>query len=262
MGLFNRRGKPSRAGRTAPTAMLGSGRKLTSSLPLGAAVQCVEDLMDSYRDRAYPHLPHLVPAGHTWHGPAEEAPAAVYASQDQAGDFLLLTFGRTGGGTLLGVFPLGSGHERLQMPLIGNLKMRDGSLSSVGTFPERSVALTAPAVPRTLVEDTLTTAGYPHTPENLAVLADQLFTMTVTSGFQFINHLESEAAGRRWSADWRQRAEECTTLVEPIQMVVDDLAAWNTDTLPFIQDIPLRPQSILLEAVGNQGSIWETLERS
>ncbi|MGW5070783.1 hypothetical protein ACWEQJ_32680, partial [Streptomyces cyaneofuscatus] len=203
-----------------------------------------------------------VPAGHTWHGPAEEAPAVVYASQDQAGDFLLLTFGRTGGGTLLGVFPLGSGHERLQMPLIGNLKMRDGSLSSVGTFPERSVALTAPAVPRTLVEDTLTTAGYPHTPENLAVLADQLFTMTVTSGFQFINHLESEAAGRRWSADWRQRAEECTTLVEPIQMVVDDLAAWNTDTLPFIQDIPLRPQSILLEAVGNQGSIWETLERS
>ncbi|MFF2718775.1 hypothetical protein [Streptomyces sp. NPDC058011] len=45
-------------------------------------------------------------------------------------------------------------------------------------------------------------------------------------------------------------------------MVVDDLAAWNTDALPYIQDIPLRSQSILLEAVGNQGSIWETLERS
>ncbi|MET9926436.1 MULTISPECIES: hypothetical protein [unclassified Streptomyces] len=48
----------------------------------------------------------------------------------------------------------------------------------------------------------------------------------------------------------------------PVQMVVDDLAAWNTDALPYIQDIPLRSQSILLEAVGNQGSIWETLERS
>ncbi|MFD5985325.1 hypothetical protein [Streptomyces cyaneofuscatus] len=262
MGLFNRRDKPSRPGRTAQPAMLGSGRKLTSSLPLGAAVQCLEDLMDSYRDRAYPALPHLVPAGHVWHGPAEEAPAAVYASRDQAGDFLLLTFGRTGRGTLLGVFPLGSGSARLQMPLVGNLKMLDGSLSSVGTFPERSVALTAPAVPHSFIEDTLTAAGFPHTPENLAMLADRLFTMTVTSGFQFISHKESEASGRRWSADWRQRSEECTTLVEPIQMVVDDLAAWNVGTLPQLQELPLRVQSILLEAVGNQGSFWETLDRS
>ncbi|WP_216590175.1 hypothetical protein [Streptomyces brasiliscabiei] len=217
--------------------------------------------MGSYRNRKYPALPHLVPAGHSWLGPGEEAPAAVYASEDQAGDFLLLTFGRTNQGTLLGVFPLGSGPERLNMPLIGNLKMRDGSLRSVGAFPDGSIALTAPTVPHSLIEDTLTSAGYPHTVENRAMLADRLFTMAATKGYQFISNMESEAAGRRQSAAWRQRAEGCGTLVEPIQMVVDDLAAWNVGALPYIQDLPLRAQSILLDAVGNAGSFWETLDR-
>ncbi|MEW1645442.1 hypothetical protein [Streptomyces sp. NPDC091219] len=260
MGLFSRRDKSAQPSRAASAAMLASGRKLASSLPLGDAVQCLEDLMDSYRDRTYPTLPHLVPAGHTWHGSAEEAPAAAYTGEDQAGDFLLLTFGRTGQGTLLGVFPLGSGPERLNMPLIGNLKTRDGSLRSVGTFPDGSVSLTAPTVAHSLVEDTLTSAGYPHTVENRALLADQLFTMAITKGYQFISTMESDAAGRRQIAAWRQRAEDCVTLVEPIQMVVDDLAAWNAGSLPYIQDIPLRVQSVLLEAVGQKGSFWETLD--
>ncbi|NBM16217.1 hypothetical protein [Streptomyces sp. GC420] len=261
MGLFSRRSKPSQPGRAAPSAMLGSGRKLASSLSLGDAVQSVEDLMDSYRNRKYPTLPHLVPAGHTWHGEAAEAPAAVYAGEDQAGNFLLLTFGRSSRGTLLGVFPLGSGSERLNLPLIGNLKMRDGSLSSIGTFPDGSIELTAPTVPPTLIEDTLTAAGHPHTVDNRAVVADRLFTMAALKGYQFISNMESEAAGQRQSAAWQQRAEGCTTLVEPIQMVVDDLAAWNVGSLPYIQDIPLRIQSILLEAVGEQGSIWEKLDK-
>jgi hypothetical protein len=261
MGLFNRRGKSTQHGHAAPSAVLGSGRKLTSSLPLGEAVQCVEELMGSYRNRQYPTLPHLVPAGHTWHGAAEEEPAAVYAGKDQAGDFLLLTFSRSGQSTLLGVFPLGSGPERLNMPLIGNLKMRDRSLSSLGTFPGGSIALTAPTVPHPLIEDTLTAAGYPHTAKNRAMLADQLFLMAVTKGYQFISNMESEAAGRRQSAAWRQRAIGRAAPLEPIQMVLDDLAAWNVSSLPYIQDIPLRVQSVLLEAVDHQGSFWETLDR-
>ncbi|MEU9921200.1 hypothetical protein AB0H51_07810 [Streptomyces griseoluteus] len=260
MGLFSRRAKPSRPARAASPAMLGSGRKLTSSLPLGNAVQCLEDLMDSYRNRKYPALPHLVPAGHTWHGDPAEAPAAVYASEDQAGDFLLLTFARSGRGTLLGVFPLGSGPARLDLPLVGNLKTRDGSLSSIGTFPEGAIALAAPTVPDTFIEDSLTAAGYPHTVDNRAKLADRLFTMAVTKGYQFVSTIESEAAGRRQSAAWQQRFEDCATLVEPLQMVVDDLAAWNTGCLPYIQDLAPRVQSILLDAVGREGSFWETLD--
>ncbi|QIJ64440.1 hypothetical protein [Streptomyces sp. JB150] len=261
MGLFSRRGTSSRAGSAAPSLLLGSGRKLTSSLALGDSVQCVEELMDGYRDRKYAALPHLVPAGHLWHGAAQEAPAAVYASADQAGDFVLFAFGRGGTGTRIGVFPLGFGSKRLNTPLIGHLKTRDPSLSSVGAFPEGVVSLTAPTVPPTLVEDTLTAAAYPHTAGNLARVADRLFTMAATKGYQFVSGMESEAAARRRSAAWQRRAENSATLVEPVQLVLDDLASWQPGVLPYIQDLPLRVQSVLLEAVGLEGSFWEALER-
>jgi hypothetical protein len=69
------------------------------------------------------------------------------------------------------------------------------------------------------------------------MLADRMFTMTATKGYQFISNMESEAAGRRQTATWQRQAEDCATLVEPIQMVVDDLAAWNVGCLPYIQEL-------------------------
>jgi hypothetical protein len=257
MGLFSR-------GPAAPVeapGTLSSGRRLTSSLSSDEAHRTVEALMNSYRERQYPTLPHLVPAGTVWMGSPADEPTAFYAGADQEGAFLLFTFRGTASGSEIGVFPLGHGDARLTLPIIGHLKQRDASLTSIGTYPHGALRLTRPPVPDDLVDQTLAAAGYPATPLNLAQIADQLFTMASLKAFQYISSQDGDPVGHRYLRAWREQATFGPALVEPIRMVLDGLAAWDVSVLPYMQDIPLRIQGVVLQASGHEGSFWDSLER-
>ena len=74
-------------------------------------------------------------------------------------DFLLVTLTPAAWGTEAGIFPLGSGDDRLTLPVVGHWKMRDNSLSSTGQWPGGTVRLAPPPVTDQLVDDTLAAAG-------------------------------------------------------------------------------------------------------
>lgn len=257
MGLFSRRPAPP----AQIPGLLDSGRRLSSTLSVPESVASVEQLLGTYRQRQYPTLPLLVPAGHTWLGAPDERPDLVCSGAAQDESFLLFTFRPTPAGSEIGIYPLGYGPERLTMPVVGNLKMIDSSLSSTGTLPGGSIALTPPVVPQDLVGATLSIVGLPWTHANLATVADELLTMAILKGSQFVKSIDGPDAAMRRIEDWRRRAQFGPTLVEPIEMVLRELAAWDPSVLPYIQDVPLRIQAVLLQGVDSQDGFWADLDQ-
>jgi hypothetical protein len=75
----------------------------------------------------------------------------------------------------MGLFPLGSGDERLAaMPFIGHWKRNDSSLNSAGVFPQGLITLTPPPILDNYVEEILSSAGCPLTPSNIEALSRDL----------------------------------------------------------------------------------------
>src|ERR1700722_15151024 len=170
MGLFTRSapGGPS----THAAAYLDTGRRLSSANGPEDSARLLAQVFSTYRAQKYPELPLLVPAGVRWLG-GEGEPAITLSGNDESGNFMLLTLApRPGGGTDAGIFPLGSGPERLSMSLVGHWKRRDSSLSSTGQWPARTAALAPPPVSDRLISGTLTAAGYPASPANLRMMAE------------------------------------------------------------------------------------------
>ncbi|MGQ0631640.1 MAG: hypothetical protein ACT4P1_11390 [Sporichthyaceae bacterium] len=255
MGLFSR----SRvATNNASVPPMGSGRRLRSNLQIEDALQAIEKVIDGYRSRQYPHLPHLVPTGHDWLLRDEAAPAAVYSGGDYNRDFLLFTLWRAPHGCEIGVFPLGVGDDRLQIPFIGHLKQVDSSLSSIGLVPRGSVSLRPPPVPDDFVIQLLAIARYPVTQENCAIIAQQFYMQTRLKAHQFISGKAGDSVGQRYLDRWAT-AEFDATMTEPVRAVLRDLASWDPGILPYIQDIPLRMRAIMLEAQDHKGTFWDDL---
>lgn len=259
MGFFRRRGT---SGETSHPQFphLGSGRRLRSVLALPNCLAHLEAILLSYRplESAY-RTPYVVP-GWRWNGSQqqEKPPETIITFGGADGEPLFSAFWPDRSGTEFGLFPLGSGDERLSsLPIIGHWKQRDASLTSIGIVPGGLITLAPPYVPDHFVEELLKTAGFPFTPYNVEAIGTMVGRMFLAKAHQFIASQDPRSADRFIQS----HAYTGGPLREFYQRVLDDLAAWNPDILPYIQDTPMRVRAISLEAGDAPGTIWSTLER-
>ncbi|MFC5947931.1 hypothetical protein ACFQH9_06555 [Pseudonocardia lutea] len=232
MGFFSRRAGAADIPVRRPVLVLDSGRRMRAGVDLD---QCLDNLC-----RLLPEprqgIPKLLPADAAWLG-AERPPDAFGSFFDDEGRFVVAPFWAEGDTTQFGLFPLDSGPDRLMLPLIGHYAGTFGSLSSIGTFEAGSVELGPPRLTEHLLNSTLEEAGYPVQPENLQVLADQMQTMVLLKSSEFIT---SQDPGYAPHFIEQHREADLGT-------VLTDLATWNPDVLPYVQDLLYRIRAILLE---------------
>jgi hypothetical protein len=231
-------------------ARIGPGRRMRTELDPDGCEELLEEILSTYRERRYVHLPHHVDCGHEWlgEGPPPDRAVCFTDGQDK---WLLLTVRRQGSGSELGLFRLG-GDERETPPVIGHWKMRDQSLLSIGSIPAGSVAITAPRIPADLAEDLVRSAGYPLTAANVAAAATMLEQQFLLKAHQFINSQEPGYADEFVA---RHRSTG-------LQEIVRDLAAWNTIVLPYVQDLPWRIRALMLEpATMGQSPFWRDMDQ-
>ena len=46
-----------------------------------------------------------------------------------------------------------------------------------------------------------------------------------------------------------------------LQEIIDDLARWNAQLLPYLQWMPMRTRAIMLERCQDHGTFWGELDR-
>lgn len=243
----------------AGTASLGSGRRLRSQLPPDECARVLDQVFGGYRERKYPALPLLVPTGIRWQQ-ADSAPSMAFSGNDQSDDFLLVTLTPAGSGTEAGLFPLGSGDDRLTLAAVGHWKMRDNSLSSTGIWPGGTVRLAPPPVTDQLIDDTLAAAGYPCTPGNRTRIGEMLFQMVLVKCWEFINSQAGQAVAARFT-ETQKRDADWSSLTGPVRAALQGLAEWNAGVLPYIQDLPLRFHAMMLTMAPENAGVWSELER-
>jgi hypothetical protein len=260
MGLFTRE-KRQQGGSAARSgiAPLGSGRRLRSDLSPRDCVEVLQQVFDGYRPRRYQDLPPLVPTGIQW-TPAEGSPSLAVSGDDDSNDFLLFTLADVGRGTEAGIFPLGSGDARLALSVAGHWKQQDNSLTSIGTWPARTAWLTPPPIEDSIVDGTLQAAGYPLTPGNRAKIAQLFTTMFLVKCQEFVSNQEGAQRAERFVATHTQRAD-WSSRAGPLRSALQQLAEWEPGVLPYVQDLPLRIRSILLQAAAGNVGVWSELAR-
>lgn len=257
MGFFRRRvtsSKPSHA----QVPSLGSGRRLRSGLALTECTANLEAILLSYRPPRYAHMPPYVFPGWRWNGSQEQSPKTVISFENSNDDFLLAAFWPDHSDTECGLFPLGSGDERLSpLPIIGHWKQRDPSLTSIGVVPGGQITLAPPRVPDQFFDEILRTAGFPSTPHNIEAIGTKTGEMFLVKAHQFISLHDPQSADRFIQSHKYNGGP----LREFCQSVLDGLAAWNPDVLPYLQDLPMRCRAIVLEVVDAPNSMWNEFER-
>jgi hypothetical protein len=234
------------------------GRRLRSSNSPEQCAAILTQVFDGYRARRYPELPLLVPTGVRWLA-AETAPAISLSGRDQADNWLLITLARVPGGTEAGVFGL---EDIGQVSIIGHWKMRDVSLTSTGLWPAKTVAVTPPPVEDEIVAATLRANNYPVTSKNLQLMAGFLFDGFLAKAHTFISGHDGEAAATRFVQVQRRQANYSSP-AGPLRSTLQALAEWNSEVLPYLQDLPFVAQSVLLyvaRETGGNGGIWADLE--
>lgn len=236
---------------------LGSGRRLRNDLELSDCLAHLKALIFSYRAPESAYRSAYVIPGWRWKG-VQQFPETAISFWDSNDNFLLAAFWPNNNGTECGLFPLGSGDERLlSLPIIDHWHHRDPSLRSIGVIPGGQITLAPPRVPDQFVDEIFKVAGFPASPYNLQTIGVKLGQMFLARAHQFMASKDPQAANRfvqshRYNGGSFQRF---------YQNILDDLAVWNPDVLPYIQDTPMRVRAISLEAVGSTGSMWDELER-
>lgn len=89
------------------------------------------------------------------------------------------------------------------------------------------------------------------TAKNFSIAYDQVVVGFKIKAYQFISSQDERAASRFVDQHAASSPQE----------ILDALAAWNPDVVPYMQDLPYRVQGVMLQALGSQGSFWEGLER-
>jgi hypothetical protein len=237
------------------TASLGSGRSLRSS---SSESDCLTTLNAIARPReSRSELPPVITPGWTWTGPEEQRPSRVISCDDQNADFLMICFWREPKATSIGLFPLGSGDDRLmQQPIIGAWKQRDQSLSSTGLLPAGVLRISAPVLASDYGESLLADGGYPATPDNVDSALGVVNQMMLLKANEFLSTQSKNDAsrfveGHRWVAG---------SGLKGLQSVLTDLCIALPAALPYVQDLPLRIRGILLDSQ-EHGGFWKDLQR-
>jgi hypothetical protein len=261
VGLFTRANRqPEKTAVRPGMGKMGSGRRLRSALSPDECAEVLETLFGTYRPRIHPEQPHLVPAGIEW--TAEEGkPTLALCGDDENDDFILFTLAATADGTDAGVFPLGSGDDRLSpLSVVGHWKQRDPPLSSVGTWPHATVLLGPPPIDDSLIDSTLSAAGFPATARNRFLLAEQFQIMFRLKCFEYVNGMKGEAASRLFDAAYERRRDS-TTMSGPFRSLLQLLAETLPGVQPYIQDLPVRIRAMMLE-MDDPAPLWSEMEQA
>jgi hypothetical protein len=257
MGLFAKSKPPST--RPLGQAPLDSGRWLRSRLAPQGCATLLEQVFSTYRAPVHQKMPLLVPAGVRWTD-EEGTPVLCLSGFDKNTHFLLITLGAAADGTTnAGVFLLGTGEDRLRHPVIGDWKTRDSSLTSIGTWPANTAWLTPPPISDGYIADMVAAAGYPATPANQFRIADMVFRMMQLKCEEFIRTGQSQAVAKGFTRTQQARAD-WSSPVGPLRALLQALAEWDADFLPYMQDVPLRMRAVALAATASKNSIWHQLE--
>lgn len=250
MALF---GKKRVEMRSAPS--LGSGRRLSSAQSIEACLSLLEEIIWSYREPQYPEMPAYFYPGWIWQSEESECPDEAVCCDDSQDDFLVITFRTLETNVEIGMFPLGSGDDRLQdMPIIGHWKQRDPSLSSTGTFPGRLITLAPPMVEEDYCAELIGQRNFPPTDHNLFVAWSIVCQMFLLKSMQFI-----QSQDRRSADIFVARHKSSPAGSALAQQILDELAEANYGILPYMQDIPMRIRALLLSS--ESGSPWDELQR-
>jgi len=222
---------------------LGTGRRLTSGRNQEEALASLEQVIWSYRAPQYPEMPAYFDAGWIWSDDASSAPDRAVSCTDSNDEFLLVTLRATGSGTELGVFPLGSGDDRLVRPIFGHWKQRDPSLTSTGTWPAGLVTLAPPPVPEDYVAELIGRRGFPATEANLSLGWTHICQQFSLKASQYVElATKSHPAVLRFIDD--HLSDRPDRLLA--QRILADLALIDYGILPYMQDIPMRIRALLL----------------
>ncbi len=258
MGLF-RRHATSRETSHTQVPPLGSGHRLSSELVLTDCMANLEAILLNYQPPRSIYRSAYVFPGWRWNGQSEKSPETVISFVDSNNDFLLAAFWPDRSGTECSLFPLGSGDERLSsLPIIGHWKQRNPSLTSIGVFPGGQITLAPPRVPDQFFNEILRTAGFPSTPHNIEIIGIKVGEMFLARAHQFMASRDPRSADRFIQS----HRYNSGPLQEFCQSILNDLAAWNPDVLPYIQDTPMRVRAISLETADTPvNSMWNEFER-
>jgi hypothetical protein len=256
--MFTRDKRPQRGSPRAAVMPFGSGRRLRSDLGPEDCLQVLLQVFDGYRPRRRPDMSPLVPAGIRWTA-TDSAPSVAVSGIDESDTFVLFTLATTEHGAEAGIFSLGEDN----LAVAGHWKQQDRSLTSVGSWPSGTVCLTPPPVDESLVYGTLQAAGYPVTSGNVAKTARQFVMLFLVKCQEFVSSREGARGAERFMAahqQWQQQG--APTLAELLQAPLRLLAEWESAVLPYVQDLPLRIRSIMLERAGDgDNGFWSELER-
>ena len=259
MGLFTRDKRHQGGGAALAAVMpLGSGRRLRSDLSPEACVQVLRQIFDGYRPRRRPDMDPLVPTGIRWTA-VDGVPSIAVSGSDESDDFVLFTFAPTVRGTEAGIFPLGAGN----LAVADHWKQQDRTLTPVGAWTSGTVCLTPPLIDESLVHGTLHAAGYPVTSTNVAKMARQFTMLFLVKCQEFVSSREGTRGAERFMTThqrWQQQGSP--SLADLLQAPLRLLAEWEPAVLPYVQDLPVRIRSMLLERAGDgDGGVWSELER-
>jgi hypothetical protein len=237
---------------------LGSGRRLSSKLPLSKSLKTFESILAGYGAPKYEHLPHYFQAGWVWHSEEHEAPHSVLAASDQNDQMFFTAFWKTDDGTEIGIFPLGGGDDRLSdLPIIGHWKQKDKSLQSIGVIPHGQLSLAVPKLPDNFLEDILRIAGYPATPHNLAVINEMMCKSILLKAYEYMTKLAPGEVNR-----FMQTHQVAGRSIEEYsRQVLQELVEWNPQVLPYMQIMLIRNKAAILSTASKKGTFWNNLEK-
>lgn len=243
------------------SAALSSGRRLRSGLALDDCLSVLATVVQScHPAKSVYRLPYVA-SGWLWNGaPGYEHPPMKVVTCSDTDDYpLFIAFWADQSGafrTEMGLFPLGSGDERLSaMPIIGHWKQHDPSLNSAGVFPQGLIAVTLPPIPDNYVEEILSAAGCSLTPSNIDALSRDLAYMYLIKAWEFIKSKDARAA----DIFVDRHGYSGNPMEQQIRGVLTDLVAWNHQLLAYIQDLPMTIRAFVLEHKSGSDATWERL---
>lgn len=239
---------------------MGSGLHLQTNLDADGCMSTLDSLLRSYRTPKYKHLPSYFRAGWVWNQPDDRPPDTVVSFTDASDEFILATFWSSNQGSELGLFPLGSGDDRLAaMPIVEDWNARDKSLSSVGVVPAGSITLRAPRIDEAFFAEMAESAGLPAQQPIVEAVGLKVGEMFLIKAYEFLSSQDQRAYEH-----FRQTHHfDGGPLDEFCQATLDDLTAYEPGLLPYIQDLPMRVRAIMLEQTGTDGSsFWTDLART
>ena len=249
MGFFGTR--TATTSKSPMSVPMDSGLRLRSDRSSRDCFDTLVDLQGGYRERLYEHMPYVVKCGHRWLA-GGQPPKVVVAATDSRADFLMVALWPREHGAEVGLFPLGAGVSRLQMPMGDHWLDRDGSMTKAGVIPAGSIAIAQPVIPRDYESKTLRMAGYPQTPSNVARLRDMNARQFLLKANQFLGTRDERLA--------QQFVSEHANS-EDLTQIVTDLAACMPQALPYMQDLPWWLRALMLEPMQLAGPFWAGMER-